>query len=122
MLSAQLNVNREKLCLISFFFCPFAEVLPDVPPLRNIDAKEDSLLSEFQRELAELAAVLNGDYFLSSFNHERSKQMKVREASAYVNGAVSRFLEAGKQAMRLGADGSAIVNMRSSLTSTTRSP
>ncbi|CAL9099155.1 unnamed protein product [Musa textilis] len=100
--------------------CP--EVLPDVPPLRNIDAKEDSLLSEFQRELAELAAVLNGDYFLSSFSRETSKQMKVREASAYVNGAVSRFLEAGKHAMRLGADGSAIVNMRSSLTSTTRFP
>ncbi|EHA8591043.1 non-specific phospholipase C6 [Cocos nucifera] len=100
--------------------CP--EVLPDVTPLRQAKAKEDSWLSEFQGELVELAAVLNGDYFLSSFGHEMSRKMTVKEASAYVNQAVSRFLQASKQAIRLGADESAIVNMRSSLTSTTTTP
>lgn len=100
----------------------FAETLPDVPPLRKIDPKEDSLLSEFQRELVELASFLSGDYFLSSFIQESSKQMTVRQANAYVKRAVSRFLEAGKQAKKLGADDSAIVNMRSSLTTKTRSP
>ncbi|WOL01721.1 non-specific phospholipase C6-like [Canna indica] len=100
--------------------CP--EILPEVPPLRNISAREDSWLSEFQRELVELAAFLNGDYFFTSLSRETSKQMTVREANAYVNRAVSRFLEAGKQAKKLGADGSAIVNMRSSLTSKTTPP
>ncbi|XP_072958812.1 non-specific phospholipase C6 [Typha angustifolia] len=100
--------------------CP--KVLPEVIPLRTNKAKEGSWLSEFQSELVELAAVLNGDYFLSSFGHETSKQMTVKQANTYARRAVTRFLQASKQAIRLGADESAIVNMRSSLTTTTTSP
>lgn len=98
------------------------ETLPDVRPLRIIDPKEDSLLSEFQRELVQLAAFLNGDYFVTSFSSETNKNMTVREANSYVKRAVSRFLAAGKQAIKLGADGSAIVNMRSSLSGKIGSP
>lgn len=93
-----------------------AETLPDVTPLRTTEAKENSGLSEFQGEVVQLAAVLNGDHFLSSFPDEMSKKMSVKEAHEYVKGAVSRFIRASKEAIKLGADESAIVDMRSSLT------
>ncbi|XP_047153905.1 non-specific phospholipase C6 [Vigna umbellata] len=94
--------------------CPVT--LPDVNPLRSTEAKEDAGLSEFQSEVVQLAAVLNGDHFLSSFPDEMSKKMSVKEAHEYVRGAVSRFIRASKEAIKLGADESAIVDMRSSLT------
>ncbi|KAK6924684.1 Phosphoesterase [Dillenia turbinata] len=94
--------------------CP--EVLPDVVPLRKTEANEEAALSEFQSEVVQLAAVLNGDHFLSSFPDEMSNKMTVKEAHKYVGGAVSRFIRASKEAIKLGADDSAIVDMRSSLT------
>ncbi|KAL1301339.1 hypothetical protein HN51_045979 [Arachis hypogaea] len=97
--------------------CPVT--LPDVTPLRKTEAKEDGKLSEFQSEVVQLAAVLNGDHFLSSFPDEMSKKMSVKEAHGYVKGAVSRFIRASKEAIKLGADESAIVDMRSSLTTRT---
>lgn len=93
-----------------------AEVLPEVAPLRTTEADESKGLSEFQSEVVQLAAVLNGDHFLSSFPDEMSKKMNVKEAHKYVKGAVSRFIRASKEAIKLGADESAIVDMRSSLT------
>ena len=90
--------------------------MPDVAPLRTTEAKEDAGLSEFQNEVVQLAAVLNGDHFLSSFPDEMGKKMSVKEAHEYVKGAVSRFIRASKEAIKLGADESAIVDMRSSLT------
>lgn len=94
--------------------CP--ETLPDVAPLRTTEAKEDGALSEFQSEIVQLGAVLNGDHFLSSFPDEMGKKMTVKEAHEYVRAAVSRFIRASKEAIKLGADESAIVDMRSSLT------
>ncbi|KAH9613941.1 hypothetical protein KSS87_016153 [Heliosperma pusillum] len=94
--------------------CP--EVLPEVTPLRKTEPSEEKELSSFQREIVELAAVLNGDHLLNSFPNEMTKKMNVKEAHEYVTGAVSRFLRAGKQAVKLGADESTIVNMKSSLT------
>ena len=85
-------------------------------PLRSTEAKEHGSLSEFQSEVVQLAAVLNGDHFLSSFPDEMSKKMNVKQAHDYVKGAVSRFIRASKEAINLGADQSAIVDMRSSLT------
>ncbi|KAF8036982.1 hypothetical protein BT93_B0033 [Corymbia citriodora subsp. variegata] len=94
--------------------CP--ETLPNVTPLRSSEANENGGLSEFQSEIVQLAAVLNGDHFLTSFRDEMSKNMSVKEAHDYVKGAVSRFIRASKEAVRMGANGSAIVDMRSSLT------
>ncbi|KAJ3683260.1 hypothetical protein LUZ60_013487 [Juncus effusus] len=93
--------------------CPL--VLPQAPSLRPNQSKSDSWISEFQRELVELASVLNGDYFLSSFEETKMK-MTVKEADSYIKRAISRFFQASKQAINLGADESAIVNMRPSLT------
>ncbi|KAL1089980.1 hypothetical protein V6Z11_D07G057600 [Gossypium hirsutum] len=100
--------------------CP--ETLPDVVPLRTTEAKEDAALSEFQSEVVQLAAVLNGDHFLSSFPDEMSKKMTVKEAHEYTKGAVSRFIRASKEALKLGAAESAIVDMRSSLTTRSSNP
>jgi phospholipase C len=96
-------------------------VLPDVVPLRTNQSNENSWLSEFQAELVELASVLNGDYFLSSFT-ETQKKFSVKEADAYIKRAVSRYFQASKEAIRLGAHESAIVNMRPSLTSRNTNP
>lgn len=63
-----------------------------------------------------MAAVLNGDHFLSSFSDEMGKKMSVKEAHEYVKGVVSRFIRASKEAFKLGANELAIVDMRSSLT------
>ncbi|XP_010249047.1 PREDICTED: non-specific phospholipase C6-like [Nelumbo nucifera] len=97
--------------------CP--EVLPEVAPLRKTEAKEDGKLSEFQSEIVQLAAVLNGDHLLSSFPEGMTNKMSVKEAHDYVKGAVLRFIRASKEAIKLGADESAIVDMRSSLTTRT---
>lgn len=94
--------------------CP--EILPDAAPLRNTEADENRALSEFQTEVVQLGAVLNGDHFLSSFPNEMGKKMNVKEGHEYVKGAVSRFIRASKEAVNLGAAESAIVDMRSSLT------
>lgn len=93
-----------------------AEVLPDAIPLRTTEPDENRWLSEFQSEVVQLAAVLNGDHFLSSFPDDMSKKMSVKDAYRYVRGAVSRFMTASKEAINLGADESAIVDMRASLT------
>lgn len=98
--------------------CPMT--LPEVAPMRATEPKEDAALSEFQGEVVQLAAVLNGDHFLSSFPDEVGKKMTVKQAHEYVKGATSRFIRASKEAMKLGADKSAIVDMRSSLTTRPR--
>ncbi|KAG8496491.1 hypothetical protein CXB51_007546 [Gossypium anomalum] len=95
--------------------CP--ETLPEVTTsLRPWGPKEDAILSQFQVELVQLASQLNGDYVLNSYPYT-GKSMRVGEANRYVEDAVKRFLEAGKAAIRAGANESAIVTMRPTLTS-----
>lgn len=97
--------------------CP--ETLPEVKrSLRPSGPREDASLSEFQMELIQLASQLNGDYVLNTYPYI-GKTMTVREANRYAEDAVKRFLEAGKAAVRAGANESVIVTMRPSLTSRT---
>ncbi|ONM30832.1 Non-specific phospholipase C6 [Zea mays] len=97
---------------------PTIMTLPEVPFERPTPPKEHGWLSDFQRELVELASFLNGDYMLTSLAQEnRKKKMTVKQADAYVRRAITSFLQASKQAVRLAANESAIVTMRSSLTS-----
>ncbi|XP_010909833.2 non-specific phospholipase C6 [Elaeis guineensis] len=95
--------------------CP--EVLPDVLPLRATGAKEEKLLSEFQGEIVQLAAVLCGDGHSISLN-----TMTVKEAHGYAKNVVSRFLQASKESLKSGADELEIVDMRASLNARTTSP
>ncbi|GLJ30364.1 hypothetical protein SUGI_0600800 [Cryptomeria japonica] len=98
--------------------CPV--VLPEVKALRESPANETGKLSEFQKEMVQLAAVINGDHILKSYPDEIGKRMNVREANAYVEDAMSRFVEASMEAIKMGAPDSTIVEMRPSLT--TRNP
>lgn len=96
-----------------------AETLPEVKrSLRPSGPREDASLSEFQMELIQLASQLNGDYVLNTYPYI-GKTMTVREANRYAEDAVKRFLEAGKAAVRAGANESVVVTMRPSLTSRT---
>ncbi|KAL5817169.1 hypothetical protein ACOSQ3_025547 [Xanthoceras sorbifolium] len=95
--------------------CPVA--LPEVKmSLRPRGPKEDMKLSEFQVELIQLASQLNGDHVLNTYPY-LGKSMTVGEANKYAEDAVKRFLEAGKAALKAGANESAIVIMKPSLTS-----
>lgn len=84
--------------------------------LRPRGPQEDASLSEFQVELIQLASQLNGDYVLNTYP-DIGKSMTVGEANRYAEDAVKRFLEAGKAALKAGANDSAIVTMRPSLSS-----
>lgn len=90
-------------------------MLPDVVPLRGSDTNEDKLLSEFQRELVDLARALNGDLPLNSLRDQSGKQMTVKEADRYITRATSMFIQASKAAIESGADQYAIVDIMKSL-------
>ncbi|KAJ4915261.1 Non-specific phospholipase C1 [Raphanus sativus] len=97
--------------------CP--EKLAEVErSLRPWGAKEDAKLSEFQVELIQLASQLVGDHLLNSYP-DIGKNMTVREGNKYAEDAVEKFLEAGKAALKAGADENTIVTMRPSLTTRT---
>lgn len=97
--------------------CP--EKLPEVKTsLRSGGPKEAVKLSEFQVELIQLASQLNGDYLLNNYP-DIGKSMTVAEAYRYAVDSIDRFLEAGRAALRTGANESATVTMRPSLTSRT---
>ncbi|KAI3958555.1 hypothetical protein MKW92_014582, partial [Papaver armeniacum] len=82
--------------------------LPEVTrSLRPFGPREDVGLSEFQVEMIQLASQLNGDHVLNAYPDIGKKH----------DYAVARFLEAGKAALSAGANESAIVTMRPSLTS-----
>eukprot|EP01018_Ginkgo_biloba_P002014 Gb_00801 [translate_table: standard] len=94
--------------------------LPEPKALRANPAQDNAKLSEFQKELVQLAAVINGDHILKSYPNEISNRMNVKEANHYVEDAMARFIEASMEAIKLGAADSTIVDMRPSLT--TRNP
>lgn len=86
--------------------------------LRLTGPREDVLLSEFQVEMIQLASQLNGDHVLNAYP-DIGRAMTVGEANRYAEDAVARFLEAGRTALRAGANESAIVTMRPALTTRT---
>lgn len=80
--------------------CP--DKLPEPTKLRPTEAKEDAALNDFQIELLQLAAQLNGEHTLDSYPDELPKKMNVAEACAYAESAVKSFLDAGKTAIKNG--------------------
>ncbi|KAF5743683.1 hypothetical protein HS088_TW08G00268 [Tripterygium wilfordii] len=71
--------------------------LPDVAPLRSSEANEECELSEFQCEVTQLPAVP----FLKQLP---SRDEQKNECDDNMRGAVSRFIRASKEAIKLGAD------------------
>lgn len=89
--------------------CPYE--LPIPPQLRHTEAKEDAALHDFQIELVQLAAQLNGDCNLDTYPDELPKKMNVAEACAYAESAVKRFFDACETAIKNGEDPEEIVKL-----------
>uniref|UniRef100_A0A803KRK0 Uncharacterized protein n=1 Tax=Chenopodium quinoa TaxID=63459 RepID=A0A803KRK0_CHEQI len=112
-------VSIDYFLTCKYVWIPKTEKLQEVKrSLRPFGAREDAKLSEFQMELIQLASQLNGDHVLNTYP-DIGKNMTVNEANQYAEDAVHRFLEAGKAAIKAGADESTIVTMKPSLTSRT---
>ncbi|XP_047331519.1 non-specific phospholipase C6-like [Impatiens glandulifera] len=90
--------------------CPMT--LPEPPSLRSSDPDENREVSEFQTELTDLARFLiKDDYNLMNSKMGNEKKMTVKEGEQYVREAMSKFLKASKDTLRLGIDGSTIVDL-----------
>uniref|UniRef100_A0A6V7QYV2 Non-specific phospholipase C4 n=1 Tax=Ananas comosus var. bracteatus TaxID=296719 RepID=A0A6V7QYV2_ANACO len=87
--------------------CPVT--LPEAKKLRPTEAAETAPLSEFQAELVQLGAVLNGDHAKDIYPDKLVEGMTVAEAAKYCNDAFKRFLEECENCRKNGADGSHIV-------------
>lgn len=90
------------------------EKLADPVKIRDGGPKVDAKMSEFQQELAQLAAVLKGEGILKDFP-KIGQNMTVREGTKYIKSAVKSFFEAGNAAKKMGVNGEQIVTMRPSL-------
>ncbi|XP_078182490.1 non-specific phospholipase C3-like [Carex rostrata] len=86
--------------------CP--ETLPEAKKLRERGANDDALISEFQSELVQLAAVLNGDHAKESYPDKLVQGMTVADAAQYTNDACQKFREECDRCIQAGMDESHI--------------
>ncbi|CAO2144608.1 unnamed protein product [Urochloa humidicola] len=85
--------------------CP--ETLPEPVRLRSTEAEEHRVISDFQAELVQLGAVLNGDHATEAYRTDKLIEgMTVAEAAAYCQGAFERFREECRRCHEHGMDGS----------------
>ncbi|CAN6461089.1 unnamed protein product [Victoria cruziana] len=89
--------------------CP--ETLPVPVKLRKEEAKEEGKLSEFQQELVQLAAQLNGDCKKDIYPDKLVEEMTVARAAEYVQGAFKLFLDACDRCRKNGMDESETVGI-----------
>ena len=85
--------------------CP--ETLPEPVRLREAKAEEDQRreVSEFQAELVQLGAALNGDHATEAYESDKLvKGMTVAEASDYCRAAFARFREECQRCHEGGMD------------------
>ncbi|XP_002524007.2 non-specific phospholipase C4 [Ricinus communis] len=87
--------------------CPVT--LTEPVKLRSRGANEEANISEFQQELVQLAAVLNGDHGTDIYPHKLVESMKVSEAANYVENAFKRFYEEYEKARDGGVDESEVI-------------
>lgn len=84
--------------------------MPEPVKMRQTAALEEAGLSEFQRELVQLGAVLKGDCRNRDIYHDKlGEDMTVAEAAAYVQEAFKTFLAEADKCQKNGADGSHVV-------------
>ena len=86
----------------------FVETLPEAKKLRERGANEDALISDFQSELVQLAAVLNGDHTKERYPDKLVQGMTVADAAQYVNDACQKFREECDRCIQAGMDESHI--------------
>lgn len=89
--------------------------LPSPPwSLRHSPSNESAPLTQFQEELIQLASQLNGDHQHPKYPN-LGREMNVGQGYAYVTGAVHKFLETGKKALRAGLDPETVIEVKPSL-------
>ncbi|CAM8886454.1 unnamed protein product [Rhodiola kirilowii] len=93
--------------------CP--EQLPTPPPIRMSDPNEDAKITEFQQEMIQLASVVTRDHLLPNFT-DKIKDMTVREAKKYSDGAMRTYMEAATNAKTMGLDDEKVLELRPSST------
>ncbi|KAF6136059.1 hypothetical protein GIB67_000463 [Kingdonia uniflora] len=93
--------------------CPVT--LPDTEKLRKEDKDEERALSEFQSELVQLAATLNGDHTKDIFPQKLIENMKVIDAVGYVEDAFKNFCDVCEEAKNNGADDFNIIDFATRL-------
>ena len=91
-----------------------AVTLPEPVKLRRAAAAEHAPLSEFQEELVQLAAVLNGDHTKDSYPHKLVEGMTVAEAARYCVDAFKAFRDECEKCKKRGEDGSNIPTVKPS--------
>jgi phospholipase C len=86
----------------------FVVTLPEARKLRETGAKEQVEISDFQKEMVQLAAVLNGDYTKDTYPDKLVERMTVAEAAQYVIDAYKVFQEECEKCIKAGMEGSHI--------------
>ncbi|XP_054785129.1 non-specific phospholipase C3-like [Prosopis cineraria] len=92
--------------------CPVT--LPEPVKLREAEAKENTKLSDFQVELVQLAATLNGDHKKDIYPHKLIEGLNVADAVKYVEEAFKFFMGECEKAKQSGVDGCEIVECANS--------
>ncbi|XP_048331047.2 non-specific phospholipase C3 [Ziziphus jujuba] len=87
--------------------CPAS--LPEPVKLRETEAKEEGKLSEFQEELIQMVATLNGDHSKDIYPRKLVEDLNVSKAATYIEGAFKKFLDERDKAKLAGIDINEIV-------------
>jgi len=86
-----------------------AEELPEPVRLRSAEAEEHRGISEFQAELVQLGAALDGDHATEAYETDKLiDRMTVAEAADYCERAFARFREECQRCHDCGMDDSYI--------------
>ncbi|VAH95995.1 unnamed protein product [Triticum turgidum subsp. durum] len=89
--------------------CP--ATLPEPVKMRPAEAAEHATISDFQAELVQLGAALNGDHAKDTYPHKLVEGMTVADAARYCNGAFKAFQDECERCKKCGKDGSHIPTM-----------
>ncbi|XP_062198066.1 non-specific phospholipase C4-like [Phragmites australis] len=91
--------------------CP--EKLPEPVRLRSAEAEEHREISEFQAELVQLGAALNGDHATDAYETDKLIEgMTVAAAAEYCRAAFGRFQQECQRCQECGMDGSHIPTVK----------
>lgn len=83
--------------------------LPEPVRLRESDAREDKKLSDFQREMVQLSACLNGDHIKESYPDKLVENMTVAQGAEYCEKALEVFWQECEKAKQNGADQNSVL-------------
>ncbi|XP_008232123.1 PREDICTED: non-specific phospholipase C3-like [Prunus mume] len=95
--------------------CPVT--LPEPVKLRETTSKDGAKMSDFQEEIVQLAAAINGDHRKDIYPNKLVEKMSVSKAVNYVEASFKKFSDECEKAREGGADESEIVVCATSLES-----